>query len=396
MPAVKPIKRPLNPVPFRDIIVTPALHIAGFMRRNVILTIAVAAAVLTMTVVPPDSEYIKYFDIKTLSCLFCVLAMVCALRNIDFFTVLARRVVSRFKTTRSCFLALCYITFIGSMFIANDMALITFLPLGSIILINTGKEKYMAFLFIMQNISANLGGMLTPFGNPQNLFLYSAFNIPASEFIFIMALPFTVAVLMITICCLCIKNEELIITDNQCKKMSCSRLIIYLVLFMLSIAIVFRGIPYWLGLVVIPAALLAADRKALHAVDYPLLFTFAAFFVFSGNMSRIPAVSGFFSEMLQKSTLLFSILSCQIISNVPSAILLSHFTDNYRELLLGVNIGGTGTLIASLASLITFREYGKHNNSKSLRYIFSFSIYNILFLAVLTVVSYLSVKFIKI
>jgi Na+/H+ antiporter NhaD/arsenite permease-like protein len=264
--------------------------------------------------------------------------------------------------------------------------------LGSIILINTGKKKHMAFLFIMQNISANLGGMLTPFGNPQNLYLYSAFNIPNGEFMLIMAAPFAVAVIMITVCCLCVKNEELTITDDHITEIPRLRLLIYLILFALSIAIVFRGIPYFVGLIAIPAVLLVADRKALRAVDYPLLLTFTAFFVFSGNMSRIPAVSGFLSGLLKKSTLLISIFSCQIISNVPSAILLSHFTDNYRELLLGVNIGGTGTLIASLASLITFREYGKHNQGKSLRYIGSFMLYNLLFLVVLTAVAYVTVN----
>lgn len=154
-------------------------------------------------------------------------------------------------------------------------------------LINTGKQKHMAFLFIMQNISANLGGMLTPFGNPQNLYLYSAFNIPTGEFMFIMAMPFTVAAIMITVCCFCVKNEELLITDSYLKKMPRIHLVIYLFLFVLSIAIVFRGIPYWIGLLIIPLALFVFDRESLQMVDYPLLMTFTAFFIFSGNMSRI-------------------------------------------------------------------------------------------------------------
>jgi hypothetical protein len=161
------------------------------------------------------------------------------------------------------------------------------------------------------------------------------------------------------------------------------RTVLYLGLFALSIAIVFRGISYWIGLAVIPAVLLFADRKALKMVDYPLLLTFVFFFVFAGNMARIQWVRDFFSDLLEKSTLLFSILSCQFISNVPSAILLSQFTDNYRELLLGVNIGGVGTLISSLASLITFREYTSHNPGKSGYYIRNFSLFNLAFLIVL-------------
>ena len=154
-------------------------------------------------------------------------------------------------------------------------------------------------------------------------------------------------------------------------------------MFALAIAIVFRGIPYWIGLIVIPAVLLFMDRKALKMVDYPLLFTFVFFFVFSGNMARIDAVRNLFSWLLEKSTLLFSVLSCQVISNVPSAILLSQFTDNYKELLLGVNIGGVGTLIASLASLITFREYTKPAKGHTLRYILLFSAFNFAFLIIL-------------
>ena len=157
-------------------------------------------------------------------------------------------------------------------------------------------------------------------------------------------------------------------------------------LFLLSVAIVFRGIPYWIGLLVIPTTLLFIDRKALKMVDYPLLFTFVFFFIFSGNMARIDAVRSLFSFLLEKNTLLVSVLSCQFISNVPSAILLSQFTENYRELLLGVNIGGAGTLIASLASLITFREYSKQDPGHTLRYILKFSAYNFAFLIILIII----------
>jgi hypothetical protein len=159
---------------------------------------------------------------------------------------------------------------------------------------------------------------------------------------------------------------------------------VYLLLFVLAIAIVFRGIPYYIGLIVIPAALLFMDRKALKMVDYPLLFTFVFFFIFSGNMARIDVIRRVFSYLLEKSTLLFSVASCQVISNVPSAILLSQFTTNYKELLLGVNIGGVGTLIASLASLITFREYTKQQKGKTGYYILLFSAFNFAFLIILS------------
>ena len=362
-----------------------AAHVLSFVKKNAVMFIAMIAAAVTSVIVPPDAEYLSYFDLKTLSCLFCVLAVVCALKNIRFFYMLAHKVVELFKNARMSVLALVYITFIGSMLIANDMALLTFLPLGYIVLHSTGKEKYMAFTFIMQNIAANLGGMLTPFGNPQNLYLYSKFNIPTGEFMAIMALPFIISIVLITLSCVIFVKTEPLEIEEEKITLEPKRTVLYLVLFALSIAIVFRGIPYWIGLIVIPAALLFADRKALGQVDYPLLLTFVFFFIFAGNMSRIEAVRAAMSFLLEKNTLLFSTLSCQIISNVPSAILLSQFTDNYRELLVGVNIGGAGTLIASLASLITFREYVKHNPKKAGSYILKFSLFNFAFLAILTV-----------
>ena len=360
----------------------------AFIKKNVVLCVALLAALCTSIIVPPDGQYLSYFDWKTLTCLFCVLAVVCAFKNIRFFYCLAKKIVLLFKNTRTCILALAYVTFLGSMLIANDMALLTFLPLGYLVLSTTGKEKYMAFTFIMQNIAANLGGMLTPFGNPQNLYLFTKFSIPTGEFMQIMCPTFLLAVGLITVCCLFVKKETLSIQYEEIT-LPKGRTIAYALLFTLSIVIVFRVVHFLIGLIVIVISLLFLDRKALKQVDYPLLFTFMAFFVFSGNMSRIPAVQHLFGGLMDKSTLLFSILSCQLISNVPSAILLSQFTNNYQELLLGVNIGGVGTLISSLASLITFREYTKHNPKKAGSYMALFSLFNFGFLIVLTLAQFL-------
>ncbi|MBE5739828.1 MAG: citrate transporter [Clostridiales bacterium] len=363
-------------------------HLLAFIKKNAVLCVAIVAAFLTSCIVPPDKTYLTYFDWKTLTCLFCVLAVVCAFKNIRFFFVLAQKIVLLFKTARSCVLALAYVTFIGSMLIANDMALITFLPLGYLVLSTTGKQKYMAFTFIMQNIAANLGGMLTPFGNPQNLYLYTKFNIPTGEFTMIMLPPFLISIALLTLCCLIFVKKDALEMKNEKVTLPLRRTLIYCALFALSIVIVFRVIPFWIGLIVIPIALLFLDRKALKDVDYGLLFTFVAFFIFAGNMARIPAVQNVFAKLLEKNTLLVSIFSCQIISNVPSAILLSQFTGNYSALLLGVNIGGVGTLISSLASLITFREYTAHNPKKAGKYLALFSAFNFAFLIILTLSSY--------
>ena len=358
-------------------------RLCSIAKENAVLIIAILAAVITSVIVPPDKEYINYFDFKTLACLFCVLAVVCALRNIRFFYTLAKAIVRKFRNTKVAILALVYITFIGSMLIANDMALLTFLPLGYFILHTTKKEKYLAFAFIMQNIAANLGGMLTPFGNPQNLYLYSKFNIPDSEFVSIMFPPFIVAIILITACCLIFVKSEPLEIEEKAASLPVGRVAIYLALFAVAILMVFRFMPFWIGLLIIPIALLFLDRQALLQVDYGLLFTFVFFFIFAGNMGRIEAVREFFSYLLNINTLVFSAVSCQFISNVPSAILLSQFTDNYKELLLGVNIGGAGTLIASLASLITFKEYTKQDPKHTLSYVIKFTLFNFAFLIIL-------------
>ncbi len=355
-----------------------------FIKKNVVFCIAATAALLTAFFVPPDQEYLSYFDWKTLVCLFLTLAVVCAMRNIKFFTILARRLVLFTGNLRTLFWMLIAITFLGSMAIANDMALITFLPLGYFALSTTGNEKHMAYLFVLQNISANLGGMLTPFGNPQNLYLYSYFNIPTGEFCTIMLPPFLLSIALLFAACFFVKPVKLVITESFPEKLNVRRTMLYLLLFAFSLLIVFRIIPVIIGFILIPLVLLFVDKESLKMVDYPLLGTFFFFFIFAGNLSRIDAVNDLLSSLLVKDTLLVSILSCQGISNVPSAILLSRFTTDYRSLLLGVNIGSAGTLISSLASLITFSEYRILYPGQSKRYLSLFTALNLVFLIVLT------------
>lgn len=356
----------------------------GFIKKNIVFLISFIAAAVSAVFVPPDSEYADYFDLKTLTCLFCVLAVVCALRNISFFAVLSRKIAALFRNTRLAVLGLVYITLIGSMLFTNDMALIAFLPLSYFVLTETNKQKYLAFTFIMQNFAANLGGMITPLGNPQNLYLYSKYAIPTGEFIITMLPYYLLSVGLITVCCLFIKSEPLTVPAESAK-LPAARTAVYLGLFVLSIAVVFKGIPYYVGLIIIPAVLIFMDRKALRAVDYPLLLTFVCFFIFSENMARIEEVQSFFGALLEKSTLLSAVLSSQVISNVPTAILFSQFTDNYRELLIGVNIGGAGTIVASLASLITYQEYVKSKAGKPGRYMLLFTGLNIVFFVLLSV-----------
>ncbi|MBQ1273986.1 MAG: citrate transporter [Cellulosilyticum sp.] len=359
------------------------LKIVQFAKEQFVLTIAIIAMMITCFFVPVDAQYWSYFNWRTLATLFCTLAVVAAFSHIYVFEILSKNIVLKLHNLRNATLGLVFITFFGSMLLANDMALLTFLPLGFYVLNSTGHKQAMAFTFIMQNIAANLGGMVTPFGNPQNLYLYAHYQINTLEFIKIMLPSFIAATILILIVCCFVKPVPLELKNDIDYTLDKKKTIIYSILFVCSILIVFRIIPYLLGTIVITLILYRMDKKAIKEVNYPLLATFCVFFVFSGNMARIPAVNDFFTQVLPINTLLIGILSCQLISNVPSAVLLSHFTSDYHNLLPAVNIGGCGTLIASLASLITFSEFKKHNPDKVKRYMVQFTAINLIFIIVL-------------
>lgn len=363
------------------------MKVIDLFKKQPVLTVALIAAAVTCFFVPPDTQYLGYFDFKTLACLFCTLAAVGGFARIHTFRILSRKIVRRLSNTRNVITAIVFITYFGSMLLANDMALLTFLPLGYFSLSSANMKKYMAYTFVMQNIAANLGGMLTPFGNPQNLYLYSYFSIDTAEFFSIMFPPFAAALVLILICCAVIPKEEMRLSDDTDYHTSVPKTVIYSVLFVLSILMVMRVIPYVITTIIVTVCIIIVDRKVLLEVNYPLLLTFAAFFVFSGNMARIDAVSETLSALIAGRTLLVGTATCQFISNVPSAVMLSHFTNDYANLLIAVNIGGLGTPIASLASLITLTEYRLHDPKNVKKYIILFEIVNFSFLAVLFAVS---------
>ena len=359
--------------------------------RPTVLNIAMVAMLITCIFVPVDSEYIDYFNFQTLATLFCTLAVVAAFSHIHIFEIISKFLVIKLHTLKLAVLALVFITFFGSMLLANDMALLTFLPLGYFVLDSTDNKKYIAYTFIMQNIAANLGGLITPFGNPQNLYLYAYYRISTTEFTGIMLPVFLTSTLLIIIFCCFVPSKPLTLVNDTKYKFAPVRTVIYSVLFVFSLLIVFRIVGALLGTVVVIAVLIIMDRKALKEVNYELLLTFCVFFVFSGNCARIPLIKDFFVGVLPINTLMFGILSCQFISNVPSAVLLSHFTTNYHALLPAVNIGGLGTPIASLASLITLTNYKKLSEGQEdckpvSSYLKMFMLINFIFLAVLYVV----------
>ena len=365
----------------------------AMFKKQPVLCIALAAMLVTCIFVQPDREYLGYFDWKTLACLFCTLEVVCGFARIHTFELAAEKIVQSLSHTRNVITGVVFITYVGSMLLANDMALLTFLPLGYYVLETTDKKKYMAYTFVLQNIAANLGGMITPFGNPQNLYLYSYYQIPTLRFMQIMFLPFAVALVLIIICCVLIPKEPMELVGRQEYRFHGPKTIYFGLLFLISILAVLRVLPYIPCTIVVTLGMLLADWRALKDVNYPLLATFAVFFVFSGNMARITAVQELFSLIIPGRVLLLGLLCCQCFSNVPTAVMLSHFTLDYSNLLVAVNVGGLGTPIASLASLITLSEYRRRDKEHMRKYILTFAGLNILFLAVLSLVQVLCVRF---
>lgn len=316
-----------------------------------------------------------------------MLAVVAGLKSTNIFELISRKMIGLFHTRRAVIYSLVFGTFFFDMIVANDMSLITFLPLTYIVLHSTKNDKYLAFTFIMQTIAANMGGMITPYGNPQNLYLYSHYNIPTNEFFGILFIQAITVAILLYICCAFISNEKLTLRKKSKIIISKNKLYIYTILFVLVILTIFRVIPYIITFFVVILTILITDRTRFKQVDYALLATFFVFFVFSGNIARIPAIKDFIASIVEKNTLIAGIVSCQFISNVPTAIFLSKFTMNYRDLLIAVNIGSLGILISSLASLITLKEFLKHQPKNFGKYLIMFTLFNTLFLVVLLVIT---------
>ena len=328
------------------------------------LVVAAVAAAASALAVPPDEAYLGYFDWKTLGCLFCVLAVASALRLMGAFDRAARAVIARFRRPGPLALALVLTTAALSCVATNDMALIMMLPLSAATLMGANLPRLVTPVFVLQSLAANLCGMIVPFGNPQNLYLYSYYGLGLGDFLAAMALPFALSTAGIVACTWWLCGQSNGGSDRDDTRslaapmpLSRRRLAIYGALVALTLLAVFRIVPVAAAVAVVAAALAALDRRALAAVDWGLLATFACFFVFAGNLARVPEVSAWLSPLMADHGLLVSAGLSQIISNVPAAVLLSHFTGAWQPLLVGVNIGGAGTLVGSLASLITLQHF---------------------------------------
>lgn len=366
----------------------------AFAKKEVVLSIAIVAAIITCFFVPPDAEYLGYFEEKTLIALFCMLSVVAGLKHTEVFELISRKMIGLFHTRKAVICVLVFGTYFFDMIVANDMSLITFLPLAYIVLHSTGNDKYLAFTFIMMTIAANMGGMITPYGNPQNLYLFSYYEMGLLDFLWALFVQAAVILVMLFICCQFVKNDELHLVNNKQLNVKTKKLIVYAVLFVLVILCIFRIVNHWLSLGIIVATILIMDRKRFKEVDYALLATFCVFFVFSGNIARITAISDFIKSIVGENgenVLVAGIVSCQFISNVPTAIFLSKFTDvaYSADLLVAVNVGSLGIIISSLASLITLKEYLKHQPEGFKRYMLMFTGINTTFLIVQLLVTFL-------
>ena len=333
----------------------------AFAREHAVLLIAAVAAAATMVAVPPDEAYLGYVDWNTLGCLFCVLAVANAFRYLGAFDRLARLAIERLATARSVVMALVLTTGALSMVATNDLALIVMLPLSATVLARAGWGRLVAPTFVMQGLAANLCGMVLPFGNPQNLYLYSYYALDLREFLGVMVVPFLASTALVVACTALLARSpkvEAAPMETVCRlPLGRRRLLAYSLLLALTTLAVLRIVPVPVSVAAVLGVLGYADRRALRAVDYPLLLTFGCFFVFAGNMARLPLLGAALGGLMATDGLLVSAALSQVISNVPAAVLLSHFTGDWAALLAGVNIGGAGTLVGSLASLITLQHF---------------------------------------
>ena len=356
----------------------------NFIAKETVFCAAALCALATMLVVPPDAQYLHYIDFRVLCLLLCLMAVVGGLKSIGLFHWLTYQLLRRIHSGRVLGVTLVLLPFFSSMFVTNDVALIIFIPFPLMLLEQLGCRKSIIPVTVFQTVAANLGSMATPVGNPQNLYLYAFYSLSIGEF-FSVTLPLTaVSLLALALASAVLLPKAL--PEQKLEKAGISstkQMMVYLALFALCLLTVFRIVPYLLTTAVIVLALLIADRKLLGEIDFMLLLTFVCFFTVSENLGRVESIRAFLQQLLQADALLTAVGTSQVISNVPAAIVLSGFTDQWRQMLSGVNIGGLGTPIASLASLITIKFYMRWPGAKILRFLGYFTLVNVIALAAL-------------
>ena len=367
--------------------------IISTIRNNPILCISGLLALISCFFVLPDLQYLSYINVRVLAILFGLMLIVSALGHIGTFDVLTNKLLSKVKTYRGISLLMSLLSFFLSMFLTNDVSLVTLVPFAIMVLAPFGENRKLMFTLIIMTVAAHLGSMLTPIGNPQNLYLYDNYKIALSEFLLLM-IPYSALslALIVALTFILVKGSDKLppLKNTEVKKLSFVKLLIYFALFVLNILTVVGYVHFLISLGVTVAAMLIMDRTSFKKADYNLLATFVFFFILIGNIGRIDAITGALSGLVSSYPVPAAILSSQIISNVPAAMLLSAFTDDGKSLIIGTNLGGLGTLIASMASLITYRFHAKFSKEqkektggKQDNYILNFTIINIVMLVIL-------------
>ena len=361
--------------------------IVNFIKKDIVLLIAIILALISSFIVKPSKEYFSYIDYRVLVLLFALMLVVGGFKSLGVFRLMGERLCCKVNSLRSLVMVLVCLCFFGSMLITNDVALITFVPFTISVFAMIACEERLIPVVVIETIAANLGSMLTPIGNPQNLLLFSAGNMTVGEFMLHM-LPITLLSFLLSIGCIfLLKDQEITVEirteveENDVIKKK--PFWIYVFLFLVCMGNVFHLYSHWIVGAVVVLVVLAVNRKLFVEADYALLFTFAGFFVFIGNMKQIDVINLWIMNIITGNELVMGVFSSQIISNVPAAMLLSGFTTDLEQLLYGVNIGGLGTLIASMASLISYRFYGKADPEQKKEYFKQFTIYNFILLVII-------------
>ena len=361
-----------------------------FWKKEPVLCIAAVCALASVALNPPSAAYLNYIDWRVISLLFCLMSVVAGLQECGVFAVLAQRLLAGERRMRFVTLVLVLLPFFISMLVTNDVALITFVPFAVLVLGLIGRTERLIYIVVLQTIAANLGSMATPVGNPQNLYLYANYELTAGQFFAVMLPLSLVSLVGLVIAALCVKPEGIRVSfADQARIQAPGRLGLMAGLFVLCLLSVFRVLAYPALLAVVLAAMLIFDRPLFRRVDYCLLLTFFCFFLFAGNVGACQPIHDAISAVMEGHTALTAGLTSQVISNVPAAVLLSGFTADWRGLLIGTNVGGLGTPIASLASLISLKAYMKSPNARTGRYLLVFLAANGVGLAVLCLTAFL-------
>ena len=368
--------------------------IVEFFKKEVVLVVATVLAVVSAFVIPPSMAYMEYIDWHVLELLLCLMTVMAGLQKCGLFDWLGEALLKKTSKVWQLCLVLVMLCFFLSMIITNDVALITFVPFAIVTLEKCKKERLLIPIVVLQTVAANLGSMLTPIGNPQNLYLYNLSEMSLIEFILCMLPNTAVSFGLILVALFFVKGkvEEISLSAiiyNQTTKerglVDKRQTVVYLILFVLSLLVVAKIIPVELVLGIVLIVVFFLDKSVLKKVDYCLLLTFISFFIFTGNLGNIPVIRDTLQALVNGRELVVGIVASQGISNVPAALLLSGFTTDYRALLAGVNIGGLGTLIASMASLISYKILANKYNEKKGKYFQWFTIVNVIFLIILLV-----------